>query len=272
MMLAVRQNNRYYSRRVRSEGFERALEHIREAKAFTREIGGIDSDVKKYFFGLSNRELIPILKAYGKRYGFKARQYAEEALPKWMSGQVKMSGMVAKRLFSLLPVHMPLKKKYELVKSLWEFCGNPSKLELYAGPEVSEQELLDRIKVHFDQEINGHKISETITNRFKWLSAKDVQLKENLLNYYESLEKECLKEGIEQLIPSLLKALRQREGSASAFNQKTSFGRHVVFVEVSPQHEGISESKSYVSSSESESVFGWCILIGFLALLYFLFT
>ena len=139
------------------------------------------------------------------------------------------------------------------------------------GPEVSEQELLERIKVHFDKEINGHKINETITNRFKWLSAKDVQLKENLLNYYESLEKKCLKEGIKQRIPSLLKALRQREGSVSAFNQKTSFGRHVVFVEISPQYEGISESKPYVSSSESGSVFSWCILIGFLALLYFLF-
>ena len=66
-MLAVRKNNRYYSRRVRSEGLERALEHIREAKAFTREIGGIDSDVKKYFFGLGDIELATILKSYGKR-------------------------------------------------------------------------------------------------------------------------------------------------------------------------------------------------------------
>jgi hypothetical protein len=155
---------------------------------------------------------------------------------------------------------------------LWEFCGAPSKLELYVGPEVSKQELLARIQVHFDKEINGHKISETIKNRFKWLSGKDVQLKEDLLNHYQSLEKECLRKGLEQRIPSLLKSLVQREGSASAFNQKTSFGRHVVFVEVSPQYEGISESKPYVSSTESESVFGWCILIGFLALLYFLFT
>ena len=271
-MMTVRQNNRYYSRRVKSQELERALEHIREAKAFTHEIGGVDSDVKKYFFGLSDKELAPVLKSYGKRYGFNARQYAEETLPQWMSGQVKMSGMVAKRLFSLLPVHMPLEKKYALVKSLWEFCGAPSKLELYVGPEVSKQELLARIQVHFDKEINGHKISETIKNRFKWLSGKDVQLKEDLLNHYQSLEKECLRKGLEQRIPSLLKSLVQREGSASAFNQKTSFGRHVVFVEVSPQYEGISESKPYVSSTESESVFGWCILIGFLALLYFLFT
>ena len=39
-------------------------------------------------------------------------------IPKWRTGRVQMSGMVAERLFNLLPPRMPLGVKYKLVEGL----------------------------------------------------------------------------------------------------------------------------------------------------------
>ena len=83
----------YPNRYSRSAGHERALEHIREAQQLTRELGGSDQDVKKYFFSIPQNDLREILDEYEVRFGTKARDYAEETLPKWRDGQVQMSGL-----------------------------------------------------------------------------------------------------------------------------------------------------------------------------------
>ncbi len=73
--------NRYRSYNKRSVGHERALEHIREAEALTRELGGTDKDVKSYFFSLSAAQLRSIFDKYESQYGNLAREYAEKTLP-----------------------------------------------------------------------------------------------------------------------------------------------------------------------------------------------
>jgi hypothetical protein len=101
--------------RAYSRGSEAARRHIEEAKRFSNEIGGIDDDVKKYFFRLTPTQLEPILDEYGQIHGLSARDYAEKTIAKWSSGRTHMSGMVAARLFNLLPPRMPLSEKYDLV-------------------------------------------------------------------------------------------------------------------------------------------------------------
>ena len=119
---------RYHYRGRHRGGRDRALQHIAEAREFSREVGGADEDVKKYFFSLPSNQLRPILDEYEKKYGRKAREYAEEVgLSGWRSGRVTMSGMVKKRLFNLLPPRMPLLAKYSLVENLWNHYGPRSK-------------------------------------------------------------------------------------------------------------------------------------------------
>ena len=82
------------------------------------ELGSSLDDVKKYFFGLKRHELQPILHSYGQKYGEGARYYAEKTIEKWKSNRVQMAGQTAERLFTLLPLHMPLEIKYRLVENL----------------------------------------------------------------------------------------------------------------------------------------------------------
>src|SRR5947207_1830761 len=91
--------SRRYSKRS-SAGYERAKQHIREAKELTLQLGGMDKDVKEYFFRLSQAERSRVLLLYGQKHGEDARQYAEETMPLWQSGRVTMSGQNAARLFA----------------------------------------------------------------------------------------------------------------------------------------------------------------------------
>lgn len=262
-MRRYRSNRRYYSSK-RNYGFEQALRHIEEAQVFTKEIGGVDKDVKDYFLSLDRSQLSSILIEYKKHFGFKAYDYAIETMPKWKSGSVKMSGMVAKRLFGLLPYHMPLNKKYELVKSLWDFCGSKTNLTLYVGSDVAPETLSLRIDEHLEKNLKEHTIKEEITNRFSWLSCKDVQVKEELLNYYQKLENDILAVGLTQRIPVLIDNLSKNQNSS--FHQSTSFGKHTISIFYSSKYKGISESMPY-----SEGGGGGCLLLAIPIVVYFLY-
>ena len=106
---------------TQTDAWDRARreQHAQEAKEFSKLVGGTDEDIKQWFFGLSAAERGPIIQAYGDAYGQLRREYAEEAFPHWRSGRRRMSGLVAKRLYSLLPPHMPISARLSLVESLW---------------------------------------------------------------------------------------------------------------------------------------------------------
>src|SRR4051794_29707742 len=107
---------RYYRQSASRFGSERAREHIAAARRLTQELGGADEVVKRWLFSLAQSDLGNILTVYGRVYGASAQEYATKVIPRWQSGKVQMSGMVAERIFKLLPPFMPLELKYELTE------------------------------------------------------------------------------------------------------------------------------------------------------------
>ena len=98
-------SRRYHRSRGQAStaGQKAARRHIEEARQFEKEMGGTVSDVKKYFFGLKDAELNAVFAAYSLRYGAAKEEYARQAFSRWKSSSTQMSGLVAKRLFTLLP-------------------------------------------------------------------------------------------------------------------------------------------------------------------------
>ncbi len=109
----------------RDFGMEAALRHIEEARIFSHEIGGTDADVKQYFFGLSGQALEQILSAYGRANGRQAEAYARRMFNRWKAGSTQMSGLVAKRLFSLLPPTMRLIPLFQVCLDVVARCELP---------------------------------------------------------------------------------------------------------------------------------------------------
>jgi len=271
-----RGSKRKYSRHLSSIGLERALEHIREAEELSRELGGTDKDVKEYFFSLPRHELDQVFEAYGRKYGKVKQEYAEQAFYKWKTGQVKMSGLVAGRLFNLLPPRMPLKVKYVLVENLWkEYCPRSDKI-LLIGPEADYQEIIDTIKTHLMNVVVNYEIPEPLQRRFNWIAAGDVNVKQQLLNYLRQKEKALILHAIKHRIPVLLNHLGEHGSITRKMHQQIEIGKHKLELQYDPQKTGIKllgRSDSWALQS-SNSRFDWACLwyvVGALILIYFFY-
>jgi hypothetical protein len=266
----------YHRRKKRYDGYyndighQRALEHIREGEELSRELGGTDKDVKKYFFSLPPNELKQIFDEYGRKYGKVKQEYAEETFQKWKAGQVKMSGLVAGRLFNLLPPRMPLQQKYALVETLWkEYCPKSDKV-LLIGPDANQLEIIDTIQSHLLDVVVNYDIPEPLQNRFNWLCGGDVNIKQQLLNYFLHKERDLITYAMNHRLPVLLKHLNEYGQNIHKMNQQIEIGKHKLSLEFSSKVLGIQllERSSYYSKiSDSSSSWGCLVFIIIVALI-----
>jgi hypothetical protein len=214
----------YY--RSRSYGRERALEHIAAAKRLTAELGGMDQAVKAYFFNLPPIELTAILDDYQRAYGSKAHQYATNTIPKWRTGRVQMGGMVAERLFNLLPPGMPLGVKYKLVEGLWHHVGPSSKHRIRVGTNANVAEVIELARSKITEFVVNYKIPSNLESRFNWLSAGDVSLKQMLLSHVQEVEKTIVVEAVRAQVPVMLEHLRSAGSHTGRLAQIVRVGKH----------------------------------------------
>lgn len=258
---------KYCSYGRRSTGYERALEHIREAEALSKELGGTDKDAKNYFFSLSQNHLKIILDEYEITYGTKAREYADETFYKWKNGIVQMSGMVAERLFSLLPPYMPLESKFHLVESLWKHVGPSSNKTYHIGLDADLMELSERIKKHLAKVVIHYNIPDSMEARFNWLSQGNVGVKQKLLNHIQQQEKTLLSEALQTHLPVLINHLRsERGGLTTHVSQILKVGKHEVRIVVDERVNGVTDKAGVKSGN---TIWIWWI-IGFIILLWIL--
>ncbi|MCC5902737.1 MAG: hypothetical protein JJT87_12535 [Halomonas sp.] len=264
-----KRNNRRRSQ-YPSSGYERAQEHILQAEQLTKELGGTDQDVKIYLFSLDNQQMQEILDIYENKYGSTARKYAEQTIPKWRSGKVQMSGMVAERLYNLLPPIMPIEQKYKLAESLWRYVAPSSTRYVYFGQDVDIKELSALVGEHFINKATTHHIPENIQLRFNWLASGDVNLKQELLNYFMDKERELVAQEIHEKLEILINTFKSK-GSNDFFkaNINLSVGKHTIHIVFNERVQGMSDSIPPQKSSPSES---WIIYLAIAAFLLFLWV
>jgi len=252
-------------------GRARALQHIKEARIFSREIGGFDDHVKKYFFSLHSNQLRPILDEYEAKHGHAARKYAEWVLPRWRSGRTKMGGDSAKRLFELLPPRMPLPEKFALVENLWKHFGPRSKKVLQVGPDADVDMVVGAVRNHVENTIANYKIPNNLEERFSWLSAGDVQVKQELLNHFRQREKEHAVNGTHEMVPVMLEHLRSDDGRHThRLAQILKIGKHEIEITFDPGSSGVTLLEPSSLRNRARNVpWGWLIAAG-LILWYYL--
>jgi hypothetical protein len=211
----------------RSIGLERAKAHIEAARQLSMELGGTDRDVKTYFFGLPASEVRAILEEYGRKYGLQAKEYAQETIPKWRTGRVHMSGLVASRLYSLLPPRMPLEAKYKLTEALWRHVGPSSKKTIRVGSDASVDIIVGVAAKHVDEVVTVYKMPDDLERRFDWLSSGDVEIKQKLLNHLRMMEKALVVDALRAQLPVLVDHLNSPNGKLThRLAQVAKIGKH----------------------------------------------
>ena len=239
-------------------GREAAKRHIEEARQFTKEMGGTDTDVKAYFFSLADGELDTILTAYGQQYGASKEEYARQTFPRWRRGITNMSGLVAKRLFDFLPLKMPLKKKFELAENVWRHFGSRSHHAYVVGPSASVGAVADQVAARLDQVITYYSVPDNVQNRFKWLSAGDVQLQEKLLNHFRQMEKALAIKKVNLELPVLQRQASDHGAATHRAKSVVKIHRHEIELWVDSNLDNdIREGKPAFAFDADKNHFGW---------------
>lgn len=254
----------------RNYGAERAREHIAAARRLTVELGGADKQVKDWLFALPSWELARILDAYGKAFGKSARDYAEQTIPKWKSGQVQMGGMVAERLFKILPLFMPLAMKYALTEGLWQHFGPSSNRTIWIGLDADINAVREIARAHFAEKASAFRIPSAMEDRFDWISADDVGVKQDLLNHLRDMEKKLVSDALTIQLPMLFEHLKNDDaGHTKRVDHVLKVGKHEFRMVIDKCVTGIQDKPPRSPSDESGWI--WWVLGG-LALVFFLFV
>lgn len=181
---------RHYSRRTGgNRGLEAAKRHIEEAHQLSQELGGTDKDVKQWFFDLPALEREKIFVKYSVVNGADAGDYARKTFNDWRTGKTQMSGLVAGRLFSLLPPIMPLDAKFQLVDSLWNHVAPSKKRVVTAGTTTPINDLVDIVSKEVRELTTNWEIPVAMQKRFTWLSYEDAVTYQKLLQYIRDSER-----------------------------------------------------------------------------------
>lgn len=229
-------------------GLEAARRHIEESQVLSTKLGGTDKDVKAYFFALGQAQLLPILDDYERLHGKNARKYAEETIPQWRSGRVHMSGLVAARLFDLLPTRMPVSKKFELVKSLWESQCPRSNATFLIGPDAAQEQVCQRVREHLERVVVEYVIPDSIKSRFTWLARDDVELQEKLYNYFLQRNRDVVAEATDHRVPSLLVHLQPGQQSHQRITQTITVGNHQMTLIFDQWASGVTQPSTRTSN------------------------
>lgn len=228
-----------------SYGSERAKWHVAQARAFSDEVGHADAAVKDAFFRLSGKALDYLLDKYGELYGEDARDYARNTIPKWRSGTVQMSGMVAKRLFELLPPYMPTEDKNKIVEAIWKWYGPSSRKFVYVGPDSDGAAMLAELEAYFGNLNVLYPIPETLKSRFDWLCDNDAVAKERLLNHFMDQQRRAAIASAHLNVPMILARMQaDTEGQISKLSHTVFVGNHHVDIRADPLRSGYSFSDS----------------------------
>jgi len=159
-----------------------------------------------------------------------------------------MSGDVAKRLFDLLPRRMPLQMKFSLVKKLWDhFCPTSSKT-YYIGRNPNLKDLDSKVSVHFQKQVQDYYIAPALAERFNWLAAGDVRVKQDLENYFQELKKHNIAEALGER----LRVLQEHLGNYSEDQtiQVVKIGNHVLKVKFSDHANGVAEEATVTAARQ----------------------
>jgi hypothetical protein len=216
-------------------GQEAARRHIEEARQFEKEMGGTVSDVKNYFFGLQDGELNAVFSAYSRQYGASKEAYARQAFSRWKSGSTQMSGLVAKRLFDLLPPRMPIRIKLELAGNVWRHFGTSSTQHFTVGPNADAKLVMERIHETLTAEIRDYNISQNAKTRFDWLAAGDVSVKEHLLNHFKQMDRKIATDSLYEQLPVLQAQMRDHSGHTGSIHTKIQIHKHSVEIWIDPR-------------------------------------
>lgn len=221
-------------------GADYAREHVEAAERLSVELGGTDEELKRWFFSLSDTQLNKIFISYERQYGTKPAAYARATYKKWKVGKTKMSGLVAERLYSLLPNFMPASIKLDLIESLWEHMGPSGSRVITAGRHADINALMTQVTSEVVNMTTFWEIPAHMKFRFNWLSGNDSVISQRLFSHIKAEEKRLGEEILTKKLPSLKARFEgDLKGSATMIAETLKISKQTLEIRLQGEHSKI---------------------------------
>lgn len=260
-------------------GREAAQKHIADAHRLSERLGGMDQEVKDYFFSLSRDQLAQVFKSYGDKYGEQKRSYAVATFTKWRDGTVYMSGLVAERLFDFLPPIMPIHLKLRIVEGLFENSGLAKSDYVLAPQNTHPSKIISFVGTHFFKDIEAQQIANELKSQFNWLAGEDAMVAEQILQHSLKLTVEAKKEATAAIMQQMD---RDRAANNDVIREVVSTIRvrkhevHIKRTEVVEEIVSVGKSSfdrgGRKPENSSGSDFAWLIWLAVIGVFWFLMT
>ncbi|ETX12729.1 hypothetical protein OCH239_17435 [Roseivivax halodurans JCM 10272] len=143
----------------------------------------MDQEVKAFFLDLDHERLADVLDRYERKFGSDKRAYAEQTFPRWRSGDRQMSGLIAGRLFDLLPPIMPIDLKLRIVEGLFEKAGNSNTNYVLVPMDTDPADVVRFVDETCFEYLSDVGIDTSIKRQFDWLSGEDAAVAERLFKH-----------------------------------------------------------------------------------------
>lgn len=182
--MTYRKNRGYRGKYPRIYANQQAIEHVEAYRALERKLGPIVNDVRKEFFSFHSFQLVNLLDEYELKYGNKAAEYARETMPKWKSGQTKMSGQTAERLLNLVPRYLTYDSRFHMVQKLCNHHAPKIDRTVSINPEninAGLAEVEDHLNNLLSELPTIKWLPDYVSETVKWLNDDDVIITRGML-------------------------------------------------------------------------------------------
>lgn len=152
-----------------------------------RLFGDIVQDIERTFLNLPPPKLHALLHDYGLVYGYSAESYARKTYFDWKAGRTKLNGTTAERLLEILPQHLTVNERFELLKKLRSKHIQKHMEYVTVPPENWKHAVHEAIN-RVIAKSREFKLPEPLYKKATWLTYGDVTAAQRLLHAAEEDE------------------------------------------------------------------------------------
>ena len=216
---------------------------------------GIDRIVEGYFFDIKESTLLRLLDLYEQQYGISARKYAFMTYPKWKSGSVSMSGLVAQRLINTLPKSLDFEEAYELIKIVASTDDTSINIKI---PGSSSSEAASRIIDFSFSDLESEAFSPSVQRKMQWVAGENIEYARELLSYVLKSEANTIRKQLIGQIELALDAFRRSDQSSTLeFTSTVNLLGRTVIISLEGQTNKISIRRVAMSdNNEKKNEYG----------------
>ena len=156
-----------------------------------------------------------------------------------------MSGLVAERIFDLLPQFVTSRERQQIAEKLWKHLSPSSDNQLLVNPKSSPKEVREALDDYARRYIRSYNFPDRLRDRFAWIANRDVDLTQRLLNHFQQAEYYIAAETIRVRLPIIAEKLNTlHRGLTANATEEIRVGKHRLKIVFTRRCEGRRQASS----------------------------